>query len=109
MKITSRMSQRGTARKLAMAFLAFAAVFSAVEPALARPDARAMTCAQVQAQIERQGGVVFTTGQYTFERYVKNRNFCQHGEVLKNETIVTRDTNRCLVRKCIEFSPFFYD
>ncbi|TYC49251.1 hypothetical protein FMN50_24635 [Rhodobacterales bacterium] len=97
------------ARKLTAFGMGLTVLALTAQPSLARPDARAMTCGQVQATIAQQGAAVLTTGQHTFERYVKNRNFCQHGEVLRTETIVTRDTNRCPVNKCIQFSPFHFD
>lgn len=61
-----------------------------------------MTCSQVQSMIERNGAVVLSTGQYTFDRYVYTRNFCQHGEVTRNQWVPTKDVARCRVRVCID-------
>lgn len=68
-----------------------------------------MTCAQVQALISQRGGVVLSTGQHTFDRYVANRNFCQHGEILKRDYVPTRDNNRCYVQRCANNQPFYFD
>jgi len=83
-----------------------------LQPALAqsgRPDTRSMTCGQVQSLINQRGGVVLSTGQYTFDRYVANRNFCQHGEILKYDYVPTRDNNRCFVQRCVDNHPFYFD
>lgn len=68
-----------------------------------------MTCADVQSLIRQHGAVVISTGQYTFDRYVANLNFCQHGEVLKRDYVPTRDTNRCYVQRCVENPRFYFD
>ena len=86
--------------------------FAAIQPADAqsrRPDSRTMTCAQVQSMIDQRGAVVLSTGQYTFDRYVSNRNFCQHGEVLRRDYVPTKDNNKCYVQRCINSSPFYFD
>lgn len=91
---------------------AAALALSAVQPAAAqsgRPDTRSMSCAQVQALISQRGGVVLSTGQYTFDRYVANRNFCQHGEILKRDYVPTKDNNRCYVQRCSNNQPFYFD
>lgn len=87
-------------------------LLAAVLPATAqsrRPDTRTMTCGQVQSLINQRGAVVMSTGQNTFDRYVANRNFCQHGEVLKRDYVPTRDNNRCYVQRCaidLQFERF---
>lgn len=85
------------------------AMLAAIQPSLARPNSTAMTCAQVQSMITRQGAVVMSTGQYTFDRYVANLNFCQHGEVLYREYIPTRDTRKCRVQRCGELQRWKWD
>ncbi|PVB60205.1 hypothetical protein [Labrenzia sp. 011] len=85
---------------------------SALQPAGAqsgRPDSRSMTCAQVQSLIAQRGAVVLSTGQYTFDRYVANRNACQHGEILKRDYVPTKDNNRCYVQRCASNQPFEFD
>lgn len=74
-----------------------------------RPDSRTMTCAQVQSMINQQGAVVMSTGQYTFDRYVSNRSFCQRGEVTRRDYVPTKDNNKCYVERCIEYSPFYFN
>ncbi len=65
-----------------------------------RPDTRQMTCAQVQDLINSRGGVVLSTGQRTFDRYVAHGGFCLSTEIAVRERIRTRDTKSCRVRTC---------
>lgn len=69
-----------------------------------RPDARSMSCEQVQSLILSNGAVVLTTGQHTYDRYVANRSFCNREETPVMESLSTTDTNRCRVYRC-EFDP----
>lgn len=89
--------------------LAGLAAFSLVGNAAARPNSTTMTCAQVQSMIAQNGAVVLSTGQFTFDRYVANRNFCQHGEVLRWDHVPTRDAPRCGVQRCINPQPWRFD
>jgi hypothetical protein len=72
----------------------------ALAVAQARPDARQMSCPQVQDIIAASGAVVLTTGTHTYDRYVSNGLQCSMGESLAREYITTGDGNRCLVYKC---------
>lgn len=87
-----------------------AAVLAALSSAAAaqgRPDARAMTCAEVRALILDRGAVVLTTGQHTYDRYVAGNGFCSYPDVTLPMTIRTRDTDRCVVYGCGP-DPFKY-
>ncbi|WP_269583933.1 hypothetical protein [Roseibium sp. Sym1] len=98
--------------KLAIAVLATGTTLAGAGVSQAqsgRPNSTTMTCAQVQALINQRGAAVISTGRYTFDRYVANRNFCQHGEVLYKDYIPTRDTNRCYVQRCQEFQRWRFD
>jgi len=77
--------------------IAVLVVLSMSQLALARPDLRQMTCLQAQQMVQRNGAVVFTTGQYTFSRYVLDRRFCNRGEAAFPQLGPTRDNPRCLV------------
>ncbi len=63
----------------------------------ARPDLRTMTCAQAQNLVQRHGAVVFTTGQYTYSKFVSNRSYCDYNEVLFVQYGRTKDTPKCPV------------
>lgn len=98
--------------RLSIAALAGGSLLAGLAPSAAqsgRPNTTGMTCAQVQSLIAQRGGVVLSTGRYTFDRYVANRNFCQHGEVTQRDYVPTRDANRCVVQRCINPQPWRYD
>lgn len=65
-----------------------------------RPDAREMTCEQVQRLIDRDGAAVLTTGRHTYDRYITHTGFCSMGEEPAMSWIATRDTNQCRVYRC---------
>lgn len=103
---------RDVLRRLAISALAAASLLAGAAVAEAqsgRPNSTAMTCAQVQSLINQRGGVVISTGRHTFDRYVANRNFCQHGEVLRKDWIPTRDSNRCYVTRCVDPQPWRFN
>jgi hypothetical protein len=84
-------------------------VLSFSQFAQARPDLRRMTCAQAQHMVQRNGAVVFTTGPYTFSRYVADIRYCDRGQLTYPQLGSTRDNPRCLVGyECREplFSPW---
>ncbi|MHA7774933.1 hypothetical protein [Roseibium sp. M-1] len=96
--------------KLARAVLfGFASVLVTTGPAAARPNSNAMTCAQVQSMINQNGAVVLSTGQYTFDRYVSNTNFCQHGQITRWDYVPTKDARKCRVSRCIDPQPWRFD
>lgn len=67
------------------------------QTALARPDLRQMTCAQAQNMVQRNGSVVFTTGQHTYSRFVSNLRYCDFGEQLYTQYGPTKDNRKCPV------------
>ena len=98
--------------KLVMAAVTGGALLAAPTLAVAqsgRPNTTTMSCGQVQSLIKQRGGVVLSTGRYTFDRYVDNRSFCQHGEITQRDYVPTRDNNRCLVWRCANPQPWRYD
>lgn len=85
-------------RPLLLAPLLTAALpaFFLPEPAQARPDSLAMSCAQVQALVRREGAVVIGTGPNLYERFVTDAGYCQ-SQRSKPAWIPTRDQKQCLV------------
>lgn len=76
------------------------AATSAPVLAQGRPDARAMTCSQVQDLIDQRGAAVLTTGHHTYDRFISRWNRCDHPFVHQDTLISTRDTDRCQVYIC---------
>ncbi|MBA5778173.1 hypothetical protein H2509_13670 [Stappia sp. F7233] len=79
----------------ALLFLILPAAVS--DPAHARPDTRQMTCAQAQALVKKQGAVVMSTGQYTYNRFVSTLRYCDRSQQLAPLYAPTRDTPQCFV------------
>ncbi|MBG6145798.1 MAG: hypothetical protein RIE06_05300 [Roseibium album] len=105
MSRTYALAMQSISKWLPLTLGSMALMAASVQPSDAqsrRPDSRAMTCSQVQSMIERNGAVVLSTGQYTFDRYVYTRNSCQHGEVTRNKWVPTKDVRQCRVRVCID-------
>jgi hypothetical protein len=84
------------------AWIAGAMVFAVTAAADARPDARMMRCEQVQSLIQNRRAAVLTTGQNTYDRYVRQfGNECDWPEVPTAASISTRD-GQCRVYLCRE-------
>ena len=79
--------------------LIIAAAVSAFSPAEARPDARAMTCAEVQALILRERAATLTTGPNTYSRYVAP-GACDGTGLARPTSVATKDTDQCTVHAC---------
>jgi len=79
--------------------LMIALAVSALSPAEARPDARTMTCAEVQALLMRERATTLTTGPNTYNRYV-GPGACDGTGVALPTSIATEDTDQCMVHTC---------
>ncbi|MET0258720.1 MAG: hypothetical protein ABW179_09075 [Methylobacterium sp.] len=77
---------------LAGAMLAFG-----LSAAMARPSTVEMTCAQARGVVLREGGIVLGTGGRTYDRFVRDRGFCEPTEVVRRAFVPARDTPQCLV------------
>jgi hypothetical protein len=79
---------------------------AAAAAAQGRPDSRTMSCQQVQAFIANQGAVVLTTGQHTYDRYVRNSGQCfSTADIAVSARIPTADTPACRVYRCETVDP----
>jgi len=83
-------------------WIAGAMLFAVTAAADARPDARRMTCEQVQSLIQSHRAAVLTTGRDTYDRYVRQfGNECDWPEVPSAASVPTRD-GPCRVYRCEE-------
>ena len=68
-----------------------------------RPSTTAMTCQQAASLVYARGAIVLGTGGYTYDRFVRDRSFCQVTEALESAWLPTRDTPTCFVGyRCYE-------
>ncbi|MBF9233401.1 hypothetical protein [Microvirga alba] len=65
--------------------------------ALQGPLTTALPCRQAQQIVAGRGAAVLNTGPYTYDRYVRDRSFCQIDEYLDPAWLPTRDTPQCFV------------
>lgn len=79
--------------------LAVAAILALTPPVLAqgRPSSVRMTCAQTVRLIQARGAIVLGTGGQTFDRFVRDRSFCEVTEIAKRAFAPTRDDPACLI------------
>ena len=62
-----------------------------------------MTCGQARDFIAARGTAVLGTGGYTYDRFVRDRSFCEPTEVTQQAFVPTRDTPACPIGyRCIE-------
>ncbi|MGU3537019.1 hypothetical protein [Methylobacterium sp. A54F] len=62
-----------------------------------RPSTTAMSCGQARSAVMRAGAVVLGTGGQTYDRFVRDRNFCEATEIARTAFAPTRDNLRCFV------------
>ena len=85
-----------------LAWIVGTALFAATTTAYARPDTRTMTCDETQRLIQSHHSAVLTTGQNTYDRYVRQfGNDCDWPEVPVAASVPTRD-GQCRVYWCRE-------
>ena len=68
---------------------------AAAGAAFARPDTRAMNCAEAQAVVERNGAIVLSTGQHTYDRFLAAGVRCPLPDVPRLTYVPTRDEAQC--------------
>lgn len=62
-----------------------------------RPSSTAMTCQQTTRLIQARGALVLGTGGMTYDRFVRDRSFCEPTEIAKRAFRPTRDNPNCLI------------
>ncbi len=84
----------------------------AAEAALAqsRPSTVNRPCAVNRQSVAANGAIVLGTGGFTYDRFVRNRSFCQFDEFVEPAWVRARDTASCFIGyRCKSDSPFFDD
>lgn len=85
-----------------------AALVLAASPAAAqtRPSSTAMTCQQTIRLVQAKGALVLGTGGMTYDRFVRDRSFCEPTEIAKRAFRPTLDNPNCLIgHTCYEPGP----
>ena len=85
-----------------LAALALLGLSASLATAQGRVDARNLSCGEARALLQQNGAIVFTTGRFTYDRYVAGERFCPVGHVADSAWIPTRDTQSCRIGyRCI--------
>jgi hypothetical protein len=80
--------------------------------AASRYDIATMSCAQVQALIEKDGAAILRYPSKRilslpiYDRYVQGQKFCETGEVARGAGVPTADQKYCPVTKCVASDIF---
>ena len=60
-----------------------------------RASTTAMSCGQAKTLVDRRGGLVLGTGGQTYDRFVRDRSFCELTEIAELRFVPTRDNPQC--------------
>lgn len=91
--------------------VAIALLLATEAQAISRFSSNRMSCAQVQQRIVSSGAAIISytsrRGNPLYDRFVRNAQFCQGGEVTEYAYITAADTKSCPVLRCQEYEPPF--
>lgn len=82
---------------------ALAALLAIPAPAAAqgRPDLSRLTCTEAQGILEQRGAATFSTGAFTYDRFVANPRECGRNSGTVARGVATADNPRCPLRQCV--------
>lgn len=75
--------------------------------AQSRPSMPLRACATNRQDVLAHGAVVLGTGGHTYDRFVRDRSFCQFDEILEPAWVPSRDTPTCFVGYRCKTSSFW--
>jgi len=75
-----------------------------------RPSTVSRPCAASQRDVQVNGAIVLGTGGYTYDRFVRDRSFCQIDEALDPAFVPSLESPTCFVGyRCKTQSRWFDD
>jgi hypothetical protein len=74
-----------------------AMMVTAPAAAQTRPSTVTMTCQQAVGLVQARGALVLGTGGQTYDRFVRDRSFCEVTEIARRAFRPTRDNPACLI------------
>jgi hypothetical protein len=78
--------------------------------AQSRPSTLARSCGANRQSVAANGAIVLGTGGYTYDRFVRDRSFCQFDEGVEPAWVPSRDTQSCFVGyRCKSRDPIWFD
>jgi len=94
----------------AMALTLALTAFATGAVAQPRPSTLNMSCGQARGVVASRGAVVLSTGRFTYDRYVIDRNFCEINETIEPVWVPTADTPQCPIGyRCRDADLDFFD
>lgn len=86
------------------------APFAVEASAQGRPFTPRLPCAAAAEIVARNGAAVLSTSATTYDRYVRDRGFCELNEVIRPAFVPAADTPQCFVGyRCRTFSRDLFD
>jgi len=80
-----------------LALASVLALLPAVSHGQPRPSTVDRPCIAAQQLVFARGAVVLGTGGYTYDRFVRDRNFCEFNQYLEPGFAPSLDTPQCFV------------
>ncbi|MFC5396265.1 hypothetical protein [Bosea vestrisii] len=81
--------------------------FAGAAQAQGRPQSPARSCEANRQSVIANGAIVLGTGGHTYDRFVRDRSFCQFDETVFPAWVPARDTPQCFVGyRCKSASPW---
>jgi len=62
-----------------------------------RPSTPARSCSANRQSVTANGAIVLGTGGYTYDRFVRDRSFCEFDEATEPAWVPSRDTQSCFI------------
>ncbi|WP_089174868.1 hypothetical protein [Bosea sp. AS-1] len=94
-------------KRIAVALLLVASTQVAV--AQSRPSTTTRPCAASRQDVLARGAIVLGTGGQTYDRFVRDRSFCQFDEILEPAWVPSRDVPACFVGYRCKVGTFWDD
>jgi len=74
-----------------------------------RPSTVNRPCAVNRQSVVASGAIVLGTGGYTYDRFVRDRGFCQFDEYTEPAWVESRDTPACFIGYRCKSGPYWDD
>lgn len=85
------------------------ALSAQVAAAQSRPSTPERSCAASRQDVLARGATVLGTGGHTYDRFVRDRSFCQFDEIIEPAWVPSRDTPTCFVGYRCKTGSFWDD
>lgn len=78
--------------------------------AQSRPSTTTRSCSANRQSVASHGAIVLGTGGHTYDRFVRNRSFCEFDEAAEPAWVPSRDTPSCFIGyRCTTRDRFWFD